>query len=115
MSVVLRHPRAQRVMLLCLDALSPAADCDAAPGSAPTWRDNAERLLTHARREGWSVAHGLARRPRPGDAPWRAAPGMAPRPLEPVYHRDAPSALANAELRQDVLGPPATELVLCGV
>jgi hypothetical protein len=103
------------VTLLCLDAVSLAADSDAPPGAAVAWRANAAALLGHARRRGWAIGHVLSRRPRPGEASWRPIAGLAPEPSEPVYHREQPSAFSSAELRA-ALGPDRRgEVVLCGV
>ena len=116
MSAMLSRPEADGVLLLCLDAVTPAPDCDddtAAPHQA--WRANAARLLAHARRECWSVGHVISRRPRPGETPWRPAQGLAPTPQEAVYHRDQPSAFASPELCATLAAPARPEVVLCGL
>ncbi|MBS0333337.1 MAG: isochorismatase family protein [Proteobacteria bacterium] len=115
MSAILSRPQTGGVLLLCLDAVVPAPDCDATPGgSDELWRANAARLLAHARRQGWAVGHVISRRPRPGEAPWKATEGLAPAPHEAVYHRDQPSAFASAELCASLAVPNRPEVVLCG-
>ena len=110
------RPQADGVLLLCLDAmtLSPDSDRTLAPPD-PAWRDNAARLLAHARDEGWAVGHVISRRPQPGEAAWRPANGMAPLPTEAVYHRAGPSALSSEDLRTVLTGSIRPEVVLCGV
>jgi nicotinamidase-related amidase len=123
MTRVLRGPGTRDVLLLCLDALSvePESDNDAVFGPGrptETWSANAARLLAHGRAEGWSVAHVISRRPRPGEAPWRPVCGMTPAPSEPVYHREQPSAFSSPELCGAVergARSPWGEVVLCGV
>ena len=116
MSEMLSRPKADGVLLLCLDALTPASDCDgAALGPDPAWRANAARLVAHARTQGWTVGHAISRRRLPGEAPWRPAEGLAPMPREPVYHRDQPSAFASPELCATLAGPARPEVVLCGL
>lgn len=116
MSTMLSRPHVDGVLLLCLDALTLAPDCDCdAVQPDSVWRPNAARLLAHARAEGWRVGHVISRRPRPGEAPWRQVEGLAPAPAEPVYHREEPSAFASAELCRALAGPSRPEVVLCGV
>jgi hypothetical protein len=116
MSAMLSRPQAQGVLLLCLDAVTPAADCDgAAIAPDQPWRANAARLLAHARSAGWAVGHVISRRPRPGETPWRPAEGLAPLPQEPVYHRHQPSAFASPELCATLALPAQPEVVLCGL
>ncbi|HEY3948312.1 isochorismatase family protein [Phenylobacterium sp.] len=115
---MLSRPQADGVLLLCLDALTPApaSDCDGVVrGPDPAWRANAARLLTHARGQGWAAGHAISRRPRPGEAPWRAAEGLAPIPAEPVYHREEASAFASPELSAALAGGGRPEVVLCGL
>jgi hypothetical protein len=104
------------VMLLCLDAVSLAADSDAEAGSSDAaWSANAAALLRQARLRGWSVGHVISRRPRPGEAAWSPMAGLAPEPSEPVYHREQPSAFSNPELCAALVGGPRWDVVLCGV
>lgn len=81
-------------LLVCLDALEPVS-ANAGSTEAPPWRISAAALLAHARRHPWPTAHVLARRPGPGEGGWRPAPGLAPLPREPVFHRDARSAFCS--------------------
>ncbi|MBS0360746.1 MAG: isochorismatase family protein [Proteobacteria bacterium] len=116
MSEMLSRPTADGVLLLCLDALIPASDCDgAALGPDLPWRANAARLLDHARAQGWTTGHAISRRRLPGETPWRPAEGLAPMPKEPVYHREQPSAFASPELCATLAGPARPEVVLCGL
>lgn len=116
MSVVFDRPGLNGAMLLCLDAVSLAADSD--PGHAPAetdWSGNAALLLSHAREQGWAVGHVISRRPRPGEAPWRPLTALGPDPSEPVYHREHPSAFSSPELYRTLTEGPRAEVVLCGV
>jgi nicotinamidase-related amidase len=97
-------------LLLCLDTLELAVQ-QARRAPAPAWTANAARLLDHARREGWIVAHVL-RRPTDDRERWRAAEGLAPRPFERVFHRTAPSAFGHPEFA--ALAPCAAEVVMVG-
>jgi hypothetical protein len=118
MSRVLQSSRAgEKVLLLCLDTLTlgAEADCDDVVVPVQPWAERAAGLLAHARAEGWGVAHVVSPRPPPGRAGWRAAPGLAPRPSEPVYHRAEPSAFSQAALCALIEAAPRTEVVLCGV
>jgi hypothetical protein len=133
MTRMLRGPGARDVLLLCLDALSVAPECDndggpiggGPSGGGPgrpneAWSANAARLLSHARAEGWAVGHVISRRPRPGETPWRPLGGMTPTPSEPVYHREEPSAFSSPQLCEALeRGPHGRgalgEVVLCGV
>jgi nicotinamidase-related amidase len=116
MTSMLGRPGTDEVMLLCLDAVSLAADSDGASAPADVgWSAHAAQLLAHARGHGWSVAHVVSRRPRPGEAPWRPVGGMAPEPSEPVYHREQPSAFSNRDLCAALFGGAGREVVLCGV
>lgn len=116
MSSMLSRPAAQGVLLLCLDAAAPAADCDAtAIAPHQPWQANAARLLAHARAEGWAVGHVMQRRRRPGETPWRPAAGLSPLPQEPIYHRDQPSAFTSSELCAALDQPLQPEVVLCGL
>lgn len=104
------------VMLLCLDAVSLAADTDAEADPAFSgWSVNAATLMGRARLQGWSVRHVVSRRPRPGEDSWRPMAGLAPEPSEPVYHREQPSALSSPELAAALGDGPRWDVVLCGV
>jgi nicotinamidase-related amidase len=115
-TVVLDRPGSNGVMLLCLDALRLSADSDTAISpSEAAWSANAANLLLHAREQGWSIGHVISRRPRPGEAPWRPLSGLGPAPLEPVYHREQPSAFSSPDLWAALVGGARMEVVLCGV
>lgn len=116
MSVVYDRPGSNGAMLLSLDALSLSADSDAdqAPDEA-AWSLNAARLLSHAREQGWTIAHVISRRPRPGETPWRPLSALGPNPSEPVYHRERPSAFSSPELARMLTTGTRLEVVLCGV
>lgn len=116
MSRMLQRARSEAVLLLCLDTLTLAAQSDGeAPPPAQPWARRAAELLAHARAEGWGVAHVVSPRPPPGRAAWRAPPGLAPKPSEPLFHRAEPSAFSQDALCHLLAGSPRTEIVLCGV
>jgi nicotinamidase-related amidase len=97
-------------LLLCLDTLEVAA-AGHGFGAPPAWTGNAARLLSHARSQGWIVAHVLRRRPNDGSR-WRAVEGLAPRPFERVFHRDRPSAYSSPEFAMVAAGE--AEIVMVG-
>lgn len=101
-------------LLLCLDAVTLAADSDAAPYES-AWSGAAARLVAQARAMGCTVAHALSGRPGPGASAWRPVHGLAPRPGEAVYHRDEPSAFASAPFDALAESLPDLAIVLCGV
>jgi hypothetical protein len=116
MTGVSLRPGSEKVMLLCLDALALAADCDLpAPSPGSDWPARAAQLLRHARTHGWDVAHVVSRRPRPGETAWRPMAGLAPEPSEAVYHREDVSAFSSPHLRAALTEGPRREVVLCGV
>jgi hypothetical protein len=113
---MLSRPQSVGVLLLCLDALTLSSDSDRAFATPdPAWRANAAQLLAHARDEEWAIGHVISRRPRPGEAAWRPADGLAPLPTEAVYHREGPSAFSSGELCAVLAGQIRPEVVLCGV
>ncbi len=116
MTRVLGQSGATGVQLLCMDALSLTAGNDSDLGQRPDgWSANAIRLLAHARSQSWSVGHVISRRPRPGEVPWRPVQGLTPRPSEPVYHRNQPSAFSSEALCAALDRARLSDIVLCGV
>jgi nicotinamidase-related amidase len=100
-------------LLVCLDALEPVG-ANSASVAPPAWRAAAADLLAQARANGWAIAHVLRRRPSPGEGGWRSAPGLAPLPSEPVFHREPASAFACPAFAALAAGAAARRLILLG-
>jgi nicotinamidase-related amidase len=102
-------------LVVCLDALEPVIDCDVPKPGGAGWTRNARRVLDHARRCGWSIAHVIAVRPSLGGGRWRAAPGLGPAPSEPVFHRPEPSAFSSYDFAAFAARSGRAELLLIGM
>jgi nicotinamidase-related amidase len=97
--------------LLCLDLQrEQTAATGLEPEDARRCIEQCRRVLQHARAAGWQVAHvhrhdgslaGTSRQSPPIE-------GLEPRPREPVFYRDRPSAFSSASFRDFVsrLGDP---------
>ncbi|OYX36276.1 MAG: hypothetical protein B7Y99_02230 [Caulobacterales bacterium 32-69-10] len=97
--------------LLCLDLQREQADATGlAPEDARRCIEQCRRVLRHARRAGWQVAH--VHRHNGANAclsePSRPIEGLEPLPREAVFYRDRPSAFSSAPFRDFVsrLGDP---------
>lgn len=102
-------------VLVCLDALEPATANGGRPSGPEPWEAAAAALLRYARAADWRVVHVLPRRPSPGQGGWRPLGGLAPRPTEPVFHREAPSAYVSPEFAATVCETGRQPLVLVGM
>jgi nicotinamidase-related amidase len=97
--------------LLCLDLQREQAEAAAlGPEDAARCVEECRRVLRHARKAGWQVAH-LHRQARTIaclSEPSRPIQGLEPLPREAVFYRDQPSAFASAPFRDYVsrLGDP---------
>ncbi|HTK36558.1 MAG TPA: isochorismatase family protein [Caulobacteraceae bacterium] len=105
-------PYAAAPMLVCLDLqrqhTTGAADIDR--GAAGRCVETCKRVLRHARAAGWQIAHVQRHDGRMAALPelFRPIEGLEPRPREPVFYRDRPSAFASTAFRDYVgrLGDP---------
>jgi nicotinamidase-related amidase len=99
-------------MLVCLDLQrehttgAAAVDLDNAHRCVETCK----RVLRHARAAGWQIAHVHRHDGRMAALPelFRPIEGLEPRPREPVFYRDRPSAFASHAFQDYVsrLGEP---------
>ena len=105
-------PYAAAPMLVCLDLQR-----EHTVGAASEDLENAsrcvetcKRVLRHARAAGWHVAHVQRHDGRMAALPelFRPIEGLEPRPREPVFYRDRPSAFASKAFEDYVsrLGEP---------
>jgi nicotinamidase-related amidase len=98
--------------LVCLDLqrenLAGAADEDF--DNAARCVETCKRVLRHARAAGWHIAHVQRHDGRLASLPelFRPIEGLEPRPREPVFYRDRPSAFASKAFEDYVarLGDP---------
>ena len=95
-------------LLVCLDLIEPAAATED-PRAFQRCVTNSRRLLTHARNQGWDVAHCLDR-----DLTARAIPSLEPLASEPIYLRDGVSAFSSRGFRRRLWAWPDTELLIIG-
>ena len=111
-------PYAAAPMLVCLDLQrehtvgAAAEDLDSATRCVETCK----RVLRHARAAGWQIAHVQRHDGRMAALPelFRPIEGLEPRPREPVFYRDRPSAFASKAFEDYVarLGDP--RLIIIG-
>ena len=111
-------PYAAAPMLVCLDLQrehtvgADATDRDSALHCVETCK----RVLRHARAAGWQIAHVQRHDGRVAALPELLRPieGVEPRPREPVFYRDRPSAFASRAFEDHVtrLGDP--RLIIIG-
>lgn len=95
--------------LLCLDLQREQAEA-LAPEESVGCIGECRRVLRHARKAGWQVAH-LHRQAQTIaclSEPSRPIEGLEPLPREAVFHRDQPSAFASKPFRDYIarLGDP---------
>lgn len=97
--------------LLCLDLQREQAEAAGLdPEDASRCIGTCARVLRHARRAGWQVAHAHRHDAALGclSEPSRPIEGLEPHPREPVFYRDRPSAFSSAPFRSFIsrLGDP---------
>ena len=111
-------PYAMAPMLVCLD-LQREHVADAAPADLEAIRrclESCKRVLRHARAAGWRIAHVQRHDGRLAGLPelYRPIEGLEPRPREPVFYRDQPSAFASAAFKDYVERLENPRLVVIG-
>jgi nicotinamidase-related amidase len=90
-------PYAEAPILLCLDLQREHTTPPEGGERASRCVDACKRILRHARAVGWHVAHVQRHEGRIAALPERLRPidGLEPRPKEPVFYRERPSAYAS--------------------
>jgi nicotinamidase-related amidase len=105
-------------LLVCLDLQREhtAGALDVDLESAVKCADACKRVLRHARAVGWRIAHVQRHDGRMSALPelFRPIEGLEPRPREPVFYRDQPSAFASAAFRDYVERLAHPRLILIG-
>jgi nicotinamidase-related amidase len=97
--------------LLCLDLQREQAEAAGMdPEDASRCVEQCRRVLRHARKAGWQVAHVHRHDGTVSclSEPSRPIEGLEPHPREPVFYRERPSAFSSAPFRDFIarLGDP---------
>jgi len=89
------RPYPSAPVLVCLDL---QREHIARAPEAADYVENCKRVLRHARAVGWQIAHVQRHDGRMAPLPevLRPIEGLEPRPREPVFYRDGPSAFGSA-------------------
>jgi nicotinamidase-related amidase len=104
-----RHSFVPAPALLCLDLQRDQAEATGlSPEDGSRCIEECGRVLRHARRAGWQVAHVHRHNGSCLSEPSRPIGGLEPLPREAVFYRDSPSAFSSMPFRDFVsrLGDP---------
>ena len=105
-------------ILVCLD-LQQEQQAASSPAERERRRrcvETCQRVLTQARRLQWKVAHVHMSQGRIGPLAAGAKPiqGLEPRPSEPIFYRQGPSAFSSGAFQEYLRRVPAPQLILIG-
>ncbi len=105
-------------ILVCLD-LQQEQQAATSPGDRERRRrcvDTCQRVMAQARRLQWKIAHvhSSPRRFGPLADGFKPIPGLEPRPSEPIFYRQGPSAFSSGAFQEFLKRIAAPQLIIIG-